>query len=392
MRSMVRSAVGGYDKGGVSIFVVVFTALMVTIVTASFVQIVLRNQQIASNNDLSQSAYDSAMAGVEDAKRALVKLSRCENDPVDSCETAIRTALDSNECDSLQSAGVVTFDSTTNEVQVGGSEQNQAYTCVKVTLDTEDFSKTLDESGVPVVVPLKGRNEFNKIRLSWFSVEDLPEDEGGVTMPLEVPSDATTSLPGEDEWSATSPPIMRAQLIQFNRNDIQLSQFADGNSRTLFLYPISTGPSAHSFATDARASSVAANSPKPTVCNEAMMTSEAIGYACSVVLDLPNPIGGSQSTREAYLQLQSVYNTTSFKVELLNDDNNVRFNGVQPSVDSTGRASDFFRRVRAKLSVTEEINPFLPNAALTTDSNLCKEFFITDKPNEYESDCSPDEL
>lgn len=376
-----------YDKGGVSIFIVVFTALMVTIVTASFVQIVLRNQQIASNNDLSQSAYDSAMAGVEDAKRALVALRDCENDPADPCENAIRTALNSDSCDTLQQAGVVSF--VNDEVMVGAEEQNQAYTCVKVQLNTEDVSKEL-QAGVPVVIPLKSSTPFDTVRLSWFNAEDR-----GVGVSLDEPTTSLPpTLPQQTNWPSNRPPLMRAQLIQFRQNDLQLSQFEQGNARTLFLVPSSNGTDSHQFALDGRMNPASSrNVPLAARCNNGKLSNDSIGYACQVELTLPNPVGGTANDREAYLQLLPMYNDTTLKVELLNGSTEVEFNGIQPEVDSTGRASDLFRRVRAKLTVTNGArDPFLPNAALSVEGNLCKDFFITDTVDEYDAgSCEPND-
>ena len=56
------------QTGVVSIFAVIFSALIMSILTVSFIRLMVVDQKQASDNDLSQSAYDAALAGVEDAK------------------------------------------------------------------------------------------------------------------------------------------------------------------------------------------------------------------------------------------------------------------------------------------------------------------------------------
>lgn len=89
MRSMKSMSVTQPERGAVSIFIVIFAALLMTIVTIGFVRIMVNDQSQATNSDLSQSAYDSALAGVEDAKRALLQYQTiCATGTVAECNAA----------------------------------------------------------------------------------------------------------------------------------------------------------------------------------------------------------------------------------------------------------------------------------------------------------------
>ncbi len=377
------------QRGAVSIFIVMFTALLVTIVTASFVQIMLRNQQQASNNDLSQSAYDSALAGVEDAKRALVALKACDKDPSPQCSN-LRAALTNNgqNCEVLAdpSVGVTTF--TGGESQVGRTDMNQAYTCVKVQVITDSYEGTLDK-GQSIVIPLETVDDPNLIaalRVSWFTQDNIPDVDSAGNPISQVPQFPTQpQLPAEADWSVRSPSIMRSQLIQFPDGNLTLDSFDTpntNNAKTLFLYPAIFGAANLDFASDGRQSPASRNYPAVSRCDSAFSFNG--GYACSTDVAVPSLGSG---TRKAYLQLTSLYNKSTYRVQILGGSGNVlNFDNVQPIVDSTGRASDLFRRIRARVALSEGMPTTYPEAALHVGKSLCKDFFITNSSADYSGD------
>lgn len=377
------------QRGAVSIFIVMFTALLVTIVTASFVQIMLRNQQQASNNDLSQSAYDSALAGVEDAKRALVALKACDTDPSAACSN-LRAALINNgqNCEVLAdpSVGVTTF--TNGESRVGRADMNQAYTCVKVQVITDSYEGKLDKDQ-SVVIPLETVDDPNTIagiRISWFTRDNIPTvDATGNTIPQTLQYPTPSQLPTADNWSVRSPSLMRSQLIQFEQGGLTLDSFDapnNNNAKTLFLFPGIAGAANLDFATDGRQSPSSRNYPAVARCDTSFSYNG--GFACSTDIAVPALGAG---TRKAYLQLTSLYNKATYKVQILGNSGNViNFNNVQPIVDSTGRSSDLFRRVQARVALSEGMPTTYPDAALHLGKSLCKDFFITNNPADYSGD------
>ena len=64
-------------EGAASFYVVAFSTLVLMIIATSFAAIIISEVTRTMNDDLSQSAYDSAMAGIEDAKLAFYNYQNC---------------------------------------------------------------------------------------------------------------------------------------------------------------------------------------------------------------------------------------------------------------------------------------------------------------------------
>ncbi len=275
----------------------------------------------------------------------------------------------------------------------GDAALQQAYTCVKMKLNSPDYLGTLDSSQSRVV-PLRGTAAFNRVTLEWFTKSNLKN----ATDSINLPSDVQPQLPKLSEWPENRPAFLRSQLIQYGK-EFTLSDFdnaSDGrsNANTLFLYPsrldTSSGNNTFDFMSDVRRSQ-STGVLQQVKCNEDL--TEAL-YACKATLLLPEPINPSEDGIRggAYLRLNGIYNAgNDFRVKLYNNTTQVDFAGVQAVVDSTGRANDQFRRVESRVELDVSIFPY-PDAAIDITGNLCKDFLITDDPADYVSntdECDP---
>lgn len=386
--------------GAVSLFVVIFAMLLLSVVTVSFLRIMMSDQRQASDVDLSQSAYDSALAGVEDGKRALLRYQEaCANDP-GQCDT-YATQISTDECNAAVRIGGV-VPGGNGEVSVQQSQSgndsalNQAYTCVTMSLNTDDYTGSIQEGGSRFV-PLRGVSSFDQVRISWFALEDLSTPTSNVSAPAKN-AGTPLQLPTKANWPVNRPPIMRTQLMQFG-GQFTLGDFdyitssSQANAMTLFLYPTSNGSTNDTFlGRDVRRGETSPNpaaddqtsSPLPIRCTTSVLTGG--GYACSSTLTLPAPINAG--ARTAYLRLTPFYKSTNFKVELRDSGSNslIQFKGVQPLIDSTGRANDLFRRVQSRVELTDTTFPY-PEAAVDVTTEFCKDFTVINNAPLIEGTC-----
>lgn len=404
------------QTGAVSLFVVIFTAVLFVAISVGFTILMLSDQQEATDNDLAQSALDSANAGTEDAKRVLAQYSDCVERalgtdglpaPTGGVDCSqLRTALaNGDRCNTINAALGNSSDNSERKIQQTeaandkSSALDQAYTCVKITPDTDTYVGKTRSEGDMRVIPLKTDNQpFDTVRIEWLTRDDMALEAGQTpnftSLPdyTGAPADSVR-LPSRAQWkSDRRGAVLRVGSIQYKPGEVDVNNI-DNDARAAFLYSSDstiTGTNAapidlslpsvdmHRPLTNPDTSGFDAatvNRPLEVPCRNAAEG----GYFCTTYIRLPNP-GDTSYLR--YLTLASVYRNTSFQITLLNGTNTVKFRNVQPEIDATGRANNVFRRVVSRVESADASQAPYPRAALGSSGSVCKDFVITDSPDD----------
>lgn len=208
-------------KGAAAVYVVIFTATLLSIISLSFVRLMLSEMGRTTNYSLSQSAYNSALAGIEDAKIVLLRYQNCVNartvdaaghvsynykvngEPIE-CAAIVKAFTEDSEktaedCDAVgrllgynteNHETIIKTDSENAEVTGSAAAFDQAYTCVRVSSRNRNYLTTLTNSAQTKIVPIRtisndDTNSVNRIVISWFSRKDLTrvsKNSDGVTI------------------------------------------------------------------------------------------------------------------------------------------------------------------------------------------------------------------
>ncbi len=351
--------------------------LIITVGTA-FIRNMLQGQSQAASDDLSRSALDSAYAGVEDAKRVLAEYygQKCDTQAgaasvrctmlIGVLKGAVDAAGWTNDC-TLIPKTVLQQTGTADGIAVraadgSGADLDQAYTCLKIQMETMEYRGTLTTDNSSIVKLQSRAGDPKMVRFEWHMIrsgQTLNVDDGTV-QPYRLPQ----------KWPDHRPAVVKAQLLQF-KGGFTLAEFDADSTRnaSLFLLPAATGVNPLSLSMDTRRSGVS-GAAQNVRCVQA-----AVDYACSVDIALPD-IGDPSQARTAYLKLNQFYvaGATNFRVMMLDAaGRTMPFTDVQ----STGRANELFRRVRSYVDVGVSSVPS-PESAVDVTKSLCKEFTVTD--------------
>ncbi len=152
---------------------VIFVTILFGVIALSFIRIILSENTQSSNDDLSQSALDSALVGVEDAKRAVNQYYQCVNASGDSATCG---SLFGGNCDDFRLKTYLYGDTYPGEVLVQESTSNnadQAYTCVILANRVPDYRSTLTSDTRTRVIPLgigsTSLSEVKSVTFRWYS-------------------------------------------------------------------------------------------------------------------------------------------------------------------------------------------------------------------------------
>lgn len=414
-------------QGAASYYMIIVCALLFGVIAAGFITLMVNEMKKSSENNLSQSAYDSAIVGIEDTKILIKKYNDIKNlinsgknyfDPevlnIDLKAEAIVKTIDeaqkssSSDCiDLKQIYGDNVKDGVpVQEIMSNEETTAQFYTCIAIDFKPTDYLATLNSESPIRLIPLQSDDNLKttSVRISWYSSDNLAGQETIFNNTVNGKNINFSNI-------ASNPPVLVASLYQapekFDLEDFSNTDTDQTNRGTVWLVPSmeKDNPADNSLKSNYEAYAIFSsedtkdrtNILKPTAlsisnnhdgtiahygypvrCAKKEETMN-LDYLCSVELQLPNPKNGLRSSSENsrgtfLLALSLPYSqpTTDIRVEMADTPtwsgttnyNAKSFNNVQTIIDSTGRANDVFQRVESRIESFDSDFPF-PDYALT---------------------------
>lgn len=376
-------SLGDRKKGAASFYIVAISTLILVIVVASFATLIVSQMERTSNADLSQSAYDAAMAGVEDAKLAYLNYKNCKaagytaassvtdgepwNDDRDAC-SHILYYMNNPDCDMVAKMLGRTVNTTEGTAVDEGVRNNmqQYYTCVKINNQPQDQTKNLQPYETAVFKPVfasGSASEIKKIKVRWGGNSNL-----SVTI-LQAPSgfnfdDFTfPSLNGDNETGTNLGTVFLTSGDTEGDGSVSEDIVMKSNDKTV----------THSYGLEEIGNKV----------YSAKCVDE-----CVATISLPNLYGEGNRDRAnglfeiAIMSFDSSSNSEEpVSISYLNGDDEPVSIENQFVVDSTGRANDLYKRVKVTLDAEGQGDLAIGGPLILGDGGLVKNFLVTTEHN-----------
>ena len=382
-------SLGDRKKGAASFYIVAISTLILVIVVASFATLIVSQMERTSNADLSQSAYDAAMAGVEDAKLAYLNYKNCKaagytaassdytgnglpDEKGEACKY-ILFYMEQYDCDMVaKMLGRTVTPNVGIEVKEDeeGNNMQQYYTCVKINNQPQDQTKNLQPYETAVFKPVfasGSASEIKKIKVRWGGNSNL-----SVTI-LQAPSgfnfdDFTfPSLVGDNETGTNLGTVFLARDDTGGDGSVSEKVVMKSNDKTV----------THSY--DLAENKDIKNEVRRIKCGD---------EECVATISLPNLYGGESIDRAnglfeiAIMSFDSVSNSGEpVSISYLKDNDEPVSIENQFVVDSTGRANDLYKRVKVTLDAEGQGDLVIGGPLILGDDGLWKNFSVTTEHN-----------
>ena len=341
-----------FKKGAASFYIVAFSTLILIIVAASFAAIIISEITRTSNDDLAQSAYDSALAGVEDAKLAFYNYQTCKEDEDNkldevSLEDSLPESFDNckkiiwyveNKFDGYEKCDMVANILGRREDENGGevliqeskddtNNMQQAYTCVTINAELVDYRATLSTSDPTKVIQAKFAEDqaediyenIDRVKISWYSVEN----NEAVGSNLDSEKGLTRENGGIFDYNSSVPPTIALGMVQtaeqFDMDSFKSTVNGQTNRGMIYLTPTAV----KSQARNGEENKYEQTGDGNTISKDGFLksndkTRNNLPYAvycpgdtdeeflCSAVIALPDPVGGAPRNKDTFMFIVSL--------------------------------------------------------------------------------------
>lgn len=415
-----RQRVADRESGQASMVTVAMFMMLFAAIAVSFTFVVISASRQALNDSLQSSAKIAAESGVEDAKRLIVY---CYNkrsggsyttpDAQQLCPKVIgklSTDLEGMGCDEILKPmhDIGTISEVEQEgnnrgyrVKVGNNgggsnENNEYYQCLKIATKTDNYQGMVNNLGKSVIVPLRvvdGNGNaavIDKLEIEWH--RNVAGNDGD--SPAEMHGAEGTGLPPATTWSSYNrPAVLRVERVGVPKGSFTLDQLA-GSDTALTLRPSVNGNSSYNLGAykpqypplPLGRDGIAPNnqyydhSKKTVPIVEAACKDGGGGddYACKTTFDKEFL---DTTKTDYYLRINAIYRSAHFKITAYDKNGKpLYFDGVQPLVDVTGRSSDSFSRIQARLKPSFDKNAdstnWWPEYVIDTNGKVCKDIEV----------------
>ena len=412
-RLVSRCRPGDRESGQASMVTVAMFMMLFAAIAVSFTFVVISASRQALNDSLQSSAKIAAESGVEDAKRLIVY---CYNKrqpgggylPADQqlCSQVIgklSTQLEGMGCDEILKPmhDIGTISEVEQEgnnrgyrVRVGDNsggknENNEYYQCLKIATKTDNYQGMVNNLGKSVIVPLRVVNTQNQaaviasLEIEWHrNVAGNDGDNQAVMNGAQG-----TGLPKATTWNSSNrPAVLRVERVGVPKNNFTLDSLAESDT-ALTLRPSVNGNGGGKDKNryhlgdykpyyQSGRDSIAPNNQYGGKAPIVEVKCDGADYACKTIFE-----DSLDTTKTYYLRINAIYRSTHFKITAYDQGGNkLYFDGVQPLVDVTGRSSDSFSRIQARLKPSFDKNAdstnWWPEYVIDTNGKVCKDIEV----------------